>query len=822
MKKRILSILLSLAMVVSIVPVMAFATEAQPQAETCNCETKCTAEAINAECAVCGAENADLAVCIGIQPQAEPTAQPTTQPEEEQPTQPQQLMYGVVPVDEAELYNVWVGGVQVTSDNKDDITAAIIASGQTATGEATYNPTTKTLTLDGFVYSGKGSQACTEYGDIYNAAIVAQDDLNIVLIGANSIDANKDDDVNITNCYGIYVTGNLDISGDKNTTTDSLTLSAEVDSVCSEAGSLTVNNTNIIILKATTGLKTTEDNIKINNAVITMSNVGTGIDTGGDRKLLDILNNSEINITAGGYAVYNRGTVTIENSELISNKGFQGCPTDINIKKSTVEVFNLRGENKVSITDNSTVNCCEIYDVGDFNIENSTLNVLAGGYISVRGDINITDSTVNSNGYIQAHHWRQGEKDITIEDSTVTANTTEATAITGNVTVKGDSTVTATGAISAFSTVPTLDDYKVSAGNAAPGTVVDTPTDTTYTTNKYVKISPKEYGIWIGKTQITTANKDDITAAINDGSNGTASGIATYDPETNTLTFRDFTYSGPSAVNDYNEKALYIISSDAQIDNFTFKFYGNNTLSCTEVVGVCGIVDVADGYIAESGALGSSMTFMFAGGETGVPSAGSGVKIEKGTSDKTTSDGTALRYVKLYSELPPTSKHKSADGGMDMIYADGKEIEGFDRLVFNYTLDVPYEKTSVTFTGKMSHSGAWADNLWEIPLNVGENVIAITTTAEDGKTNWCYTITVNRGPKVVQNAQPTPAPTAQPTVEPTVEPTTQPTATPTPAPTATPAPTSASQQTAFPWWIVAVAAVATVAGVAVAKKKRDE
>ena len=103
-------------------------------------------------------------------------------------------------------YDVWVGGVQVTSANEDDITSAINAvTPNAASGTATYDPSRKTLTLEGFVYSGKGSLADIEYGYTYNAAIVAQEDLNIVLIGSNSIDANKGDDVDITNCYGIYV-----------------------------------------------------------------------------------------------------------------------------------------------------------------------------------------------------------------------------------------------------------------------------------------------------------------------------------------------------------------------------------------------------------------------------------------------------------------------------------------------------------------------------------------------------------------------------------------------------------------------------------------
>ncbi|NSE82477.1 hypothetical protein G4363_14900, partial [Coprococcus comes] len=59
MRKRLFSILLALFMVICLVPTTAFAednTEGKPP--VCICETACTAEAMNTECSVCGAEGA--------------------------------------------------------------------------------------------------------------------------------------------------------------------------------------------------------------------------------------------------------------------------------------------------------------------------------------------------------------------------------------------------------------------------------------------------------------------------------------------------------------------------------------------------------------------------------------------------------------------------------------------------------------------------------------------------------------------------------------------------------------------------------------------
>ena len=58
MKKRLFSILLVLCMVLCLVPTSVFAEGEAEEAPACVCETTCMAEAMNAECSVCGAEGA--------------------------------------------------------------------------------------------------------------------------------------------------------------------------------------------------------------------------------------------------------------------------------------------------------------------------------------------------------------------------------------------------------------------------------------------------------------------------------------------------------------------------------------------------------------------------------------------------------------------------------------------------------------------------------------------------------------------------------------------------------------------------------------------
>ena len=58
MKKRLFSILLALCMVLCLVPTTAFAESETEEPPVCSCETACTAEAMNADCPICGAGSA--------------------------------------------------------------------------------------------------------------------------------------------------------------------------------------------------------------------------------------------------------------------------------------------------------------------------------------------------------------------------------------------------------------------------------------------------------------------------------------------------------------------------------------------------------------------------------------------------------------------------------------------------------------------------------------------------------------------------------------------------------------------------------------------
>ena len=100
-------------------------------------------------------------------------------------------------------YNLFVGGVEVTSENKDNITGPGILLGEG--GKASYDPTSKTLTLNNVNITGIHSFANgigTDSAGIYYADNNSNAIRNINLIGANSICVALG--TSDFSCYGIF------------------------------------------------------------------------------------------------------------------------------------------------------------------------------------------------------------------------------------------------------------------------------------------------------------------------------------------------------------------------------------------------------------------------------------------------------------------------------------------------------------------------------------------------------------------------------------------------------------------------------------------
>ena len=116
MKKRLFSILLALCMVLYLVPTTAFAEDSAEEPPVCSCETACTAEAMNADCPICGVEGALPENCAKC---AQPADAAAVQPEGEvSDPQPEISLTGLI------------GGNETVTEvsNADELTAAIADS----------------------------------------------------------------------------------------------------------------------------------------------------------------------------------------------------------------------------------------------------------------------------------------------------------------------------------------------------------------------------------------------------------------------------------------------------------------------------------------------------------------------------------------------------------------------------------------------------------------------------------------------------------------------------------------------------------------------
>ena len=122
MKKRIVSTLLALCMLLCLMPTAAFAEESTETSPVCSCETACTAENMNKECPVCGAEGASAENCAKyIKPADGAAAQPEEKVSDPQPETALMALSG-------EGETPTASGAVTEVGNEDDLIAAIADS----------------------------------------------------------------------------------------------------------------------------------------------------------------------------------------------------------------------------------------------------------------------------------------------------------------------------------------------------------------------------------------------------------------------------------------------------------------------------------------------------------------------------------------------------------------------------------------------------------------------------------------------------------------------------------------------------------------------
>ena len=115
------------------------------------------------------------------------------------------------------------------------------------------------------------------------------------------------------------------------------------------------------------------------------------------------------------------------------------------------------------------------------------------------------------------------------------------------------------------------------------------------------------------------------------------------------------------------------------------------------------------------------------------------------------SDGTAIIEVSI------SVRTLSSDASLSALSLSDVDFGTFDADTTSYSAGVGNDVNETTVTATPSHSGAgYVVNLGGseyddgvVPLSVGDNVITIVVTAQNGETQQTYTVTVTRAPALI-------------------------------------------------------------------------
>jgi uncharacterized repeat protein (TIGR02543 family) len=124
MKKRLLSILLMCCMVLTLLPTAVFAEDSAEEPFVCSCETACTADNMNKECPVCGAENSIPQNCGQYIPVEDRTGENGSTERADDPNGPTELSA-------ADQVQAMINGLpnaeEITEDNAEEVKAQLEA-----------------------------------------------------------------------------------------------------------------------------------------------------------------------------------------------------------------------------------------------------------------------------------------------------------------------------------------------------------------------------------------------------------------------------------------------------------------------------------------------------------------------------------------------------------------------------------------------------------------------------------------------------------------------------------------------------------------------
>ena len=265
---------------------------------------------------------------------------------------------------------------------------------------------------------------------------------------------------------------------------------------------------------STSGEETTPQKLTLNGARIT-SNTAEGIKTN-SALVIDLIGTNTI--TGTDNSILSSGPLTITSADETKGSLTMSSADDLTTVYATADIT-ISGSAIVNATINGGAQAIHS------NPSSGT------GSITITGNAKVTaKNTRTLNGQTSA----SGEAAHSVALLTGSYPTSDSSNITGTITVSESASLVAQGSTQALMCGTfTYPERQARASTNYTGANPVTYNLSNLATYKYVEVAPvEEYDVWVGDTQITSANKDSIQNGV------------TYDPDTKTLILTDATITG--------------------------------------------------------------------------------------------------------------------------------------------------------------------------------------------------------------------------------------------------------------------------------------
>ena len=493
----------------------------------------------------------------------------------------------------ADEYDIWVGGVRVTSENASDITGEKIESGS---GSVSYDVETNTLILNSATilasYISEDVDSATAGTDAIDqgtlgVGIYAKNALNIKVTGNSEIKVGTkgewqavmvSEDVPVERNMGIYTGGDLKISGSNE-------LKVNVSGICKYTVDYVSHRTpfKARVIRTKGKLSVNESTLELNLKAAHTDYRSINVESDGDITLSE---KSKMTVYCDGpNGMGSFDSQAGAQDAVICNNG----KNDIYINNSSTLKVTIGHANM----DCTAVKASRIHASGTSRLTVLALeynyNSCTGKITGVDSDISASDSAEIAITARSSNSENIGIKgDLSAEDSSkARINGTPAYGMQANsakgLQVSGDAQVEIYGTKAAVQNVTDYTDLASMGATvnseASSSTAFIWDGSTNFDQYKYVSV-PALYSLWVSGTRVSSGNKSNILG----------DGKVSYDPENNKLTL-----DGASITTAKSGASNNIVAGIySQINNLVIELKGENTIESSALAGAAIKADGSD------------------------------------------------------------------------------------------------------------------------------------------------------------------------------------------------------------------------------------